>query len=161
MKPSTLFFSLTLLGLALLIQVLLETWKAYAALKHHADHFPGFHLRRSSLSPQEWSRWNTEFLGLWKFPALLAVAEGVLFSVLLKKTALLLSLVGWLVVGQMLPMLGLYVINLGLLYRYGRFNLERFDEKQELRRQLTRLLWIGCLWMPFPSTLLFLWGRGW
>jgi len=135
-------------------------WKVavqFRALRERASEQKGFHLRRASLSIAEWRRWNEEFW-TWKttrFPLLLVVFEGIIMAYLLKLSSKLPFLWAWLGVLQILPLATVYFLHLWLIFRYGRFNLQRFDSGQQTSRALIAFLFYFSAWLPVVGSWLY------
>lgn len=143
-----------------LIPLLVVAWRvrvAFRSLLRSAQENEGFAMRRPTLSPSEWRAWNSEFLR-WRFFRAgfwLGIAEGLLLALALQRLGRLPALLLWIQLFQLLPFFLAYALHLWLLYRFGRFNLQRFDPSQGVSRQLVILLVACSAWVPLGATWLF------
>lgn len=143
-----------------LLPVAVVAWRvrlAFRSLAQTAQENEGFAMRRASLSPSEWRKWNQEFLR-WRFFRVmfwLALGEGLLLALALRQVQALPGLLVFLLIGQLVPFGVVYLLHLLLLFSYGRFNLQRFDPTQETTRQLALLLVVLAAWTPLPVAWLF------
>lgn len=129
---------------------------ALQQLREKASKDEGFQLRRPSLSPNEWRQWNREFWGwsMLRIPLTVTLFEGVLLAVLVRIPSALPLLLLFSLVLQIFPVMLSYALHLWLIFRYGRYNLRRFDATQNCSRQILTLFFYTSLWMP----VIALWG---
>jgi len=140
-----------------LLYVFWRVWRAFRDLHEHAQKDKGFTMRRSSLSPREWKEWNSEFME-WRLLRIifwLAFGEGILLALALRRFQLLPTILPFILLLQLIPFTLVYLLNLWLIFRYGRFNLGRFDPEQLAFRQLAFLLISFAAWMPLASVWLY------
>jgi hypothetical protein len=138
--------------------VLVRLIQLVGKMQERASQDKGFGMRRPSLGPAERKRWNEEFWR-WKVmrvPIVLTLLEGLLLAFALRIPRGLFELWLFLAVWQVVPLALLYGGQLWLLFRFGRFHLERFDDKQQVARWTAIVLIAMCAWMPLPATWCFL-----
>jgi hypothetical protein len=131
-----------------------RVFRAFQQLSKTAKETKVFALRKGSLSTSEWKQWNKEFIR-WRLVRIvvwLALAEAVLLALALRVPLKLPILLPFVFLMQVIPTFTVYGLHLWLLYRYGRFNLQRFDPMQYVFFQLALLLMIFAAWMPIVST---------
>lgn len=123
----------------------------YLAFRQRARADKGFAIRKPSLSPAEWQRWNGDFWG-WKVlrvPLLVTLLEALLLAFVLEIPTAFFALALFSMLWQILPLALLYMSQLVLLFLYGRFHLERFDNEQALDKGVAMMFFVWCAWMPF------------
>lgn len=118
----------------------------------------GFQIRMPCLGPAERSRLNSEFwsIRILKIPATLTLIETILLAAALKildRIAIVMVLAA---VSQLVPILLAYGVQLWRHYRFGRFNLERFDPKHVVDRELALTVIYCSALMPPLTVLLYL-----
>lgn len=146
------------IGILPLVFISWQVLMAFQRLRKESSENKGFAMRKSSISPTEWKRWNNEFLR-WRFFRVvfwLGLGEGLLLALALQQASKIPILLPLIILCQLLPFGIVYLLHLWLLFRYGRFNLQRFDPSQNATRQLAILLMVLAAWTPIAITWGFL-----
>ncbi len=133
-------------------------WTGLSELRIRASKIPGLSLRRGSLRPEEWSRANGEFLSwpIVRIILILSIVEPLLLAIVLRKIRFLFQIIALSLLGNLAILALAYAILIWLVYRYGRFNLERLEVKEVVIKKLVFWMLSGSLWIPLAVSFFIL-----
>lgn len=127
--------------------------RSYRELSERARQDKGCAMRNATLGPVERQRWNREFWA-WRVirvPLIVTLVEGFILALLFRIPDLVMQIWLFLALFQSISMGVLYISHIGLLFRFGRFHLERLDHRQVVIKRLAWFFFVLCAWLPLPA----------